>query len=83
MTYNTIEEYDKDISALKDILLKEFVTAEIPVYSRVTGYYGAVKGWNPGKKEEFSQRVAFDYKKSLEIKNPLVRRVYKEWVCGL
>ena len=26
------------------------------IYSRVSGYYRPVRNWNPGKKEEFSER---------------------------
>ena len=31
----------------------------VEVYSRVCGYYRPVLQWNPGKKEEFAQRVGF------------------------
>jgi len=30
------------------------------VYSRVVGYYQPVRFWNPGKQEEFKERVPFD-----------------------
>ena len=36
------------------------------VYSRVSGYYNAVEGFNKGKKEEFSQRKYIDINKALE-----------------
>jgi ribonucleoside-triphosphate reductase len=29
------------------------------VYSRVTGYYGSVRKFNPGKCQEFSERQTF------------------------
>ena len=31
----------------------------VEVYSRVVGYFSPVKGWNKGKKEEFSCRKNF------------------------
>lgn len=34
------------------------------VYSRVVGYYTPVRGWNKGKKEEFSKRKNFDLDKA-------------------
>ncbi|MCQ2955786.1 MAG: ribonucleoside triphosphate reductase [Opitutales bacterium] len=34
--------------------------AEMEIYSRITGYYRAVKFWNKGKKEEFKQRLTYD-----------------------
>ena len=41
----------------KDPVLRNFKRCE--VYSRVVGYLRPVKQWNPGKKEEFSQRKTF------------------------
>jgi len=35
------------------------------VYSRIVGYFRPVKNWNGGKKEEFSQRKAYDECKSI------------------
>lgn len=32
---------------------------ECEVYSRIVGYYRAVKNWNKGKKEEFKARKMF------------------------
>jgi hypothetical protein len=36
-------------------------TKKIPVevYSRVVGYYRPVNQWNPGKQEEFAQRIEY------------------------
>lgn len=30
------------------------------VYSRVVGYLRPVKDWNPGKRQEFAERVPYD-----------------------
>ena len=35
------------------------------VYSRIVGYYRAVRNWNKGKREEYSQRVMFQPDTSL------------------
>jgi len=40
--------------------------ARCEVYSRVVGYLRPVENWNLGKKEEFSERKAFDAKKALD-----------------
>jgi len=46
---------------------KDCVTA---VYSRVTGYFGVVSGWNKGKREEFKDRKTYSVKeKDKEIKD--------------
>jgi len=34
----------------------------VEVYSRVVGYLRPIATWNPGKQEEFRQRVNFDVK---------------------
>jgi len=34
--------------------------AETEVYSRITGYFQAVRGYNPGKKAEFKDRKHYD-----------------------
>jgi len=41
----------------KDPILRNFRRCE--VYSRVVGYLRPVTQWNPGKKEEYSQRKNF------------------------
>jgi len=35
-------------------------TAKTEVYSRVVGYFSPLKGWNPGKKEEFNDRKEYE-----------------------
>jgi hypothetical protein len=37
------------------------------VYSRIVGYYRSVRNWNAGKREEYSQRLAFDLPASLPL----------------
>lgn len=35
------------------------------VYSRIVGYLRPVQDWNPGKKQEFEDRVTFDMSKKI------------------
>ena len=37
------------------------------VYSRIVGYFRPIQNWNPGKKEEFKDRL--EYKEELALKN--------------
>lgn len=55
----TIFEIDKEISELKEEL-KDVHGTETEVYTRIVGYYRAVKNWNKGKKEEYKNRKVFD-----------------------
>ncbi|MBD3261846.1 MAG: hypothetical protein GF334_09315 [Candidatus Altiarchaeales archaeon] len=36
------------------------------IYSRVVGYFRPVANWNLGKKQEFSDRLAFSEEKSFD-----------------
>lgn len=38
------------------------VTLKIPteIYSRIVGYFRPVQNWNPGKRQEFSERRYYD-----------------------
>ncbi|NLD92974.1 MAG: ribonucleoside triphosphate reductase [Fibrobacter sp.] len=47
---------------------------ETEVYARIAGYYRPVQNWNPGKKEEFSERSVFDLTttKNVEIKQETI-----------
>ncbi len=56
---NTIESIDKEIAALKDSL-NSVQGTETEVYTRIVGYYRAVKNWNLGKKEEYKVRRTFN-----------------------
>jgi hypothetical protein len=42
------------------------------VYSRIVGYFRPVQNWNDGKRQEFSERVTFDEKLSIESPVELV-----------
>ena len=53
-----IENIEKQIDALKGSLEKVQGT-ETEVYTRIVGYYRAVKNWNLGKKEEYKVRKTF------------------------
>ena len=55
----TIEAIDKDIAECKEELAN-VKGRETEVYTRIVGYYRAVKNWNKGKKSEFKQRVCFE-----------------------
>lgn len=55
----TIESIDKEIAALKDSL-NSVQGTETEVYTRIVGYYRAVKNWNLGKKEEYKVRRTFN-----------------------
>lgn len=37
----------------------ETCNEKVEVYARIVGYFRPVQGWNPGKVEEFKQRVPF------------------------
>lgn len=55
-------EIGKDFIKCEECFAKQpYLTNYMPceVYSRVTGYLRPVKQWNPGKREEFSQRKMY------------------------
>ena len=56
----TIEDIDREINLLKEELNNVHGT-KCEVYARITGYYGNVDNWNPGKKEEYKNRKLFKY----------------------
>lgn len=62
-----IEKIDAKIVELENDL-KEVTGTEAEVYTRIVGYYRAVKNWNKGKKEEYNKRVCFS-EYNLEGKN--------------
>ncbi len=53
-----IKEIDRKIAALRQSLTTVKGT-ETEVYTRIVGYYRAVKNWNLGKKEEYKVRKTF------------------------
>jgi len=53
-----IKKIEEKINILeKD--LSEVKGRETEVYTRIVGYYRAVKNWNKGKREEYNHRVCF------------------------
>ncbi len=59
MAIRTVEAIDKEIAECKEELAN-VKGRETEVYTRIVGYYRAVKNWNKGKKSEFKQRVCFE-----------------------
>ena len=55
----TVEAIDREIAECKEELTN-VKGRETEVYTRIVGYYRAVKNWNKGKKSEFKQRVCFE-----------------------
>ena len=39
---------------------KKKCEARTEVYSRIVGYFRPIENWNTGKKEEYTDRVAFE-----------------------
>ncbi|MBQ3319445.1 MAG: hypothetical protein IJM77_07385 [Spirochaetia bacterium] len=58
-TKRTVEAIDREIAECKEELTN-VKGRETEVYTRIVGYYRAVKNWNKGKKSEFKQRVCFE-----------------------
>lgn len=54
----TLEEVEKEISQT-EAELKNVHGTETEVYSRIVGYYRAVRNWNKGKRDEFDHRKMF------------------------
>lgn len=62
----TVESIESEIIDLEN-QLENVEGREAEVYTRIVGYYRAVKNWNKGKKEEYNQRVCFsDYDRQEE-----------------
>ncbi len=66
-----IAEIDRKITELKQSL-NAVKGTETEVYTRIVGYYRAVKNWNLGKKEEYRVRKAFVQTQSISIPEPAV-----------
>jgi ribonucleoside-triphosphate reductase len=43
----------------KSLQEPEKLGSETEVYSRISGYYRSIKNWNPGKRSEERERVAY------------------------
>lgn len=59
MEKRTVSEIDAEIEATKKEL-EHVRGTETEVYARIVGYYRAVRNWNKGKRDEFSNRVLFE-----------------------
>lgn len=55
----TIETIDNEINELKESMLNVKGT-DTEVYTRIVGYYRAVKNWNKGKRDEYNHRKLFN-----------------------
>ncbi len=66
-----IAEIDRKITELKQSL-NAVKGTETEVYTRIVGYYRAVKNWNLGKKEEYRVRKTFAQTQSISIPEPVV-----------
>ena len=54
----TLEEIENEIEETKSEL-ENIHGTETEVYSRIVGYYRAVRNWNKGKRDEFEHRKMF------------------------
>ena len=57
----TLEEIESEIAETK-AELSDVHGTETEVYSRIVGYYRAVRNWNRGKRDEFELRKMFSAK---------------------
>lgn len=68
---HTLEEIENEIEETKSELENVHGT-ETEVYSRIVGYYRAVRNWNKGKRDEFEHRKMFS------LENPQNRTSKKQ-----
>ncbi len=54
----TVETIDNEIKELRERMTSVKGT-ETEVYTRIVGYYRAVKNWNKGKRDEYNKRKLF------------------------
>lgn len=54
----TVETIENEINELKERML-EVKGTDTEVYTRIVGYYRAVKNWNKGKRDEYNHRKLF------------------------
>ncbi len=59
----TLEEIESEIKETQEEL-KNVHGTETEVYSRIVGYYRAVRNWNKGKRDEFDHRKMFNIETS-------------------
>ncbi len=62
----TLEQIEKEIAETK-AELEDVHGTETEVYSRIVGYYRAVRNWNKGKQDEFEQRKMFSIESPEQI----------------
>lgn len=55
----TIEAIDNELKQYKTALLNATGT-KCEVYTRIVGYYRNINNWNPGKKDEYGNRLLFN-----------------------
>lgn len=83
----TVDEIDAEIEHVKKEL-EECKGTNCEVYTRIVGYYRALRNWNAGKREEYKQRRVFvaDDKKAVRRFTEAERRLFKrqdaEMLCG-
>lgn len=83
----TVEEIDAEIEQVKKELA-ECKGTGCEVYTRIVGYYRALKNWNAGKREEYKQRRVFvaDDRKAVRRFTEAERRLFErqdaEMLCG-
>ncbi|MFA5048736.1 MAG: anaerobic ribonucleoside-triphosphate reductase [Patescibacteria group bacterium] len=66
----SVEEIDRLNAEIvqKKEQLKNVKGREIEVYTRIVGYYRAIKNWNLGRAAEQKKRKVFDMKASMDKK---------------
>lgn len=85
----TVEEIDAEIGQVKKEL-EECKGSNCEVYTRIVGYYRALRNWNAGKREEYKERKVFaaDEKKAMRKLTAAEQRLFEaqnaEWMgcCG-
>lgn len=61
-----VETIDREINELRKKMVSVKGT-ETEVYTRIVGYYRAVKNWNKGKRDEYNQRRLFSQPDKLSL----------------
>lgn len=70
----SLEEVENEIKETEEEL-KNIHGTETEVYSRIVGYYRAVRNWNKGKRDEFDHRKMFNIESS-EFNNKKIEDSY-------
>ena len=64
----TVETINNEINELKESMLNVKGT-DTEVYTRIVGYYRAVKNWNKGKRDEYNHRKLFSQPDKVSFKD--------------